>query len=170
MHTIRYADSNDAKILGEIHSASWREAYKGIIPDEILNSFTPERRESYFQRALSEGWEEDAIIFNGNQALGLICIGKSRDPDLTADYGEIWGIYLLPEYWNQGIGSTLIDWGIDELKKRGYSRVSLWVLEENMHACSFYERKGFRHDGAKKDIRIGAELTEVRYISLIPSY
>lgn len=170
MYTIRYADSKDARILGEIHSASWKEAYKGIIPDEILNSFTLEKREAFFRRALSEGWEEDAIIFNGNQALGLICIGRSRDSDLMDDFGEIWGIYLLPEYWNQGIGSRLIDWGINELKKRSYSHVSLWVLEKNMNARHFYERKGFRHDGTKKDIRIGIDLKEIRYVYLIPEH
>ena len=168
MHHIRYADSNDAKTLGEIHSESWREAYKGIIPDEILNSFTPEKREAYFRRALTEGWEEDAIIFNESQALGLISIGKSRDFDQLDDCGEIWGIYLLPEYWNHGIGSKLIDWGINELKKCSYTHVSLWVLEENMTARRFYERKGFIHDGTKKAIRIGIELNEIRYVYLLP--
>lgn len=168
MYHIRYADSNDARILGEIHSASWKEAYKGIISDEILNSFTSEKREAFFRKALSEGWEEDAIIFSGNQGLGLICIGKSRDCDLMDDFGEIWGIYLLPDYWNQGIGSRLIDWGIHELKKRSYTHISLWVLEENMNARRFYEKKGFRHDGTKKDIRIGNDLKEIRYVYSIP--
>ena len=168
MYRIRYATISDAQILGEIHSASWRKAYKGIIPDEILDSFTPEKRESFFRSALTEGWEEDAIIFNGNQPLGLISIGKSRDSDLPGDCGEIWGIYLLPEYWNQGIGSKLIDWGIDELKKRSYVHVSLWVLEENMNARRFYERKGFIHDGTKKAIRIGIDLKEIRYVYRVP--
>jgi len=168
MYQIRYADIDDAKTLGEIHSASWKNAYQGIIPDEILHSITPEKREAYFRRALSEGWEEDAIISNEDQAFGLICIGKSRDFDQSDDYGEIWGIYLLPEYWNQGIGSRLIDWGINELKTRGYTHVSLWVLEENMNARRFYERKGFMHDGTKKAIRIGIELIEIRYVYRIP--
>ncbi|HSR04244.1 MAG TPA: hypothetical protein VLM88_06645 [Proteiniclasticum sp.] len=62
----------------------------------------------------------------------------------------------------------MIDWGINELKKRSYTHVSLWVLEENMNARRFYERKGFRHDGTKKAVRIGIELSEIRYVYLIP--
>lgn len=100
VNKIRYADINDAKILGEIHSKSWKVAYKGIVPDEILNNITSEKRQKYFQKALTEGWEEDALIFKGNDAAGLMCIGKCRDKDKDSTYGEIWGIYLLPEYWN----------------------------------------------------------------------
>lgn len=163
MFRIRYANIGDAKTLGEIHSKSWKVAYKGIVPDEILKNITIEKRQAYFEKALTEEWEEDAIIFKDNDAVGLICIGKCRDVDKTHTCGEIWGIYLLPEYWNMGIGSELINWGINELKKRNYSKVILWVLEENTNARKFYEKVGFKHDGTVKEITIGKKLVEYRY-------
>lgn len=167
MFRIRYANIVDAKTLGEIHSKSWKVAYKGIVPDEILKNITVEKRQAYFEKALTEKWEEDAIIFKDNDAVGLICIGKCRDADKTDTCGEIWGIYLLPEYWNMGIGSELINWGINELKKRNYSKVILWVLEENINARKFYEKVGFKHDGAIKEITIGKKLIEHRYEKII---
>lgn len=163
MVKIEYAKIHDAKILGEIHASSWKEAYKGIVPDEILNQITPEKREKYFKKALTEGWERDAIIYKESTAAGLISIGRCRDEDRNEDYGEIWGVYLKPEYWNQGIGYELMSWGIDELKKEGYSKVSLWVLEENHAARRFYEKYGFLHDGTEKEITIGKVLKELRY-------
>ena len=54
---INYVGCESAKALGVIHSASWKSAYKGIIPDEILNRISPEKREKYFEKAL--------IIFDG---------------------------------------------------------------------------------------------------------
>ena len=36
MFEIRYADISDAKELAKIHSSSWKIAYKGIVPDEVL--------------------------------------------------------------------------------------------------------------------------------------
>ncbi|MBU5593510.1 GNAT family N-acetyltransferase [Clostridium sp. MSJ-4] len=167
MYEIRYANIDDAKILGEIHSQSWKLAYKGIVPDEILNNITTEKRQKYFEKALTEGWEEDAIIFNDNKAVGLICIGKCRDTDKEGSYGEIWGIYLLPEYWNMGIGSELINWGISELKKRNCDKVTLWVLEDNLNARKFYEKFGFEHDGTINEITIGKKLNEYRYVKVI---
>jgi ribosomal protein S18 acetylase RimI-like enzyme len=167
MFIIRYADINDAEALGEIHSHSWKIAYKGIVPDEVLNKITAEKRQKYFEKALTEGWEEDAVIFVANKAVGLICIGKCRDADKVGSYSEIWGIYLLPEYWNMGIGTELINWGLGELKKRQYDNVTLWVLEDNLNARKFYEKFGFQHDGTIKEINIGKTLKEYRYVKVI---
>jgi ribosomal protein S18 acetylase RimI-like enzyme len=164
MSKIRYADINDAKILGQIHSNSWKIAYKGIVPDEVLNNITIEKRQKYFEKAFAEGEEKNALIFVENKAVGLICIGKCRDTDKIGSYGEIWGIYLLPEYWYMGIGTELMNWGIEEVKKRNYHNVTLWVLEENFRAREFYEKMGFQHDGTVKEISIGKTLKEYRYI------
>ena len=61
----------------------------------------------------------------------------------------------------------LINWGICELRRRGYKKASLWVLEENLNARKFYEKLGFEHDGAIKEISIGKKLNEYRYTNLI---
>ncbi|WP_138205610.1 GNAT family N-acetyltransferase [Haloimpatiens lingqiaonensis] len=164
MYNVRYADVDDAKILGQIHSESWKVAYKGVVPDEVLNNITAEKRQKYFEKALTEGWEEDAIIFKDDKAVGLICIGKCRDEDKEEFWGEIWGIYLLPEYWNMGIGFELMNWGLNELKRRNYKKIALWVLERNINARNFYEKMGFKHDGTIKKITIGKTLNEYRYV------
>ncbi|AUS98388.1 GNAT family N-acetyltransferase [Clostridium thermosuccinogenes] len=164
MYKVRRADVNDAKALGEIHASSWKIAYKGIVPDSILDNISAYKRQKYFEKALSEGWEEDFLIFADDKAVGLMCIGRCRDEDKDDTYGEIWGLYLLPEYWNKGIGSYFINWGLNELKNRGYKKVTLWVLEENLNARKFYEKMGFKHDGTVKELTLGKKLTEFRYL------
>lgn len=54
-------------------------------------------------------------------------------------------------------------WGLAELKKRGYSDATLWVLEENHAARALYEKLGFVRDGAVKEIELGKTLRECRY-------
>lgn len=90
MYKVRYADVNDARVLGEIHSSSWKIAYRGIVPDSILDNTSVDKRQKYFEKALSEGWEEDFLIFVDGKAVGLMCIGKCRDEDKDDTYGEIW--------------------------------------------------------------------------------
>jgi ribosomal protein S18 acetylase RimI-like enzyme len=167
MYKIRYADVNDAKVLGEIHSKSWKIAYKNIVPDSVLNNISAEKRQKYFEKALSEKLEEDALIFVDDKAVGLMSIGKCRDEDQDSTCGEIWGIYLLPEYWHKGIGTYFIQWGLNELKNRNFQKATLWVLEENIHARKFYKKMGFRHDGTVKEILIGKKLNEYRYEIII---
>jgi len=163
MYEIKQATIQDAHILAEIHANSWKVAYKGIVPDKILDNITVEKRQKYFEQALSEGREENAIVFKDDKPAGLICIGKCRDSDKDDTYGEIWGIYLHPDYWNIGIGFRLISWGLEELTKRGYKRATLWVLEDNIAARKFYEKIGFKHDGTIKEINVGKPLNEYRY-------
>lgn len=164
MIKINYATSEDFRILGKIHAASWKVAYKSIIPSEVLDNITVEKRGAYFKKALEEGWEDDAIIYEDDIPLGFICIGKARDKDLNDSYGEIGGLYLLPEAFGKGIGSALIQWGIKELNSKGYEKVILWVLEDNSRAIKFYEKHGFTFDGTSKKINIGKPLIECRYI------
>ncbi|EPR11493.1 hypothetical protein [Ruminiclostridium papyrosolvens] len=76
MYKIRYAEVNDAKVLGKIHSESWKTAYKGIVPDSVLDNITADKRERYFEKALSENLEEDTLIFVNGKEVGLMTIGK----------------------------------------------------------------------------------------------
>jgi ribosomal protein S18 acetylase RimI-like enzyme len=166
-YTIRYADSSYAKILGVIHAQSWKVAYKGIIPDEVLDNITAEKREQRFYTAITERGEENFLIFKGEEAAGFLMIEQCRDEDLDETHGEICGIYLHPDYWNQGIGAKLMNWGLEELKNRGYKTITLWVLEENVRAREFYEKLGFSHDGTVKELNIGGPINECRYIKKV---
>ena len=51
---IKQAEVEHSRQLGIIHSESLKKAYKGIIPDDHLQGFTPEKRERRFIKALSE--------------------------------------------------------------------------------------------------------------------
>ncbi len=160
---IQWAQYHDWCDLGFIHSESFRSAYRGIIPDDFLNGFAIEKRHNYYQKALNEGVEKTAIMSVNNKATGMITVGKCRDDDLDDTFGEIWGIYLLPDYWRKGLGKILINWGMDRIKDFGYFKATLWVLQDNTNARRFYEHLGFSFDGTEKIITIGKQLTEVRY-------
>ncbi len=160
---IRWANCNDWSALGFIHSESFRKAYQGIIPDDFLDNFTIEKRQRYYQKALSEGVEKTALMSVDHKAIGILTVGKCRDDDKDDSYEEIWGIYLLQDYWGKGHGKMLINWGIDRLEEWGYFKATLWVLKENTNARRFYEHLGFEFDGTEKLIKIGKELIEARY-------
>lgn len=168
MYKIRYASFDDTKVLGDIHSKSWKIAYKDIVPDEVLNNITSEKRKISFEKTLSEALEENILIFEEKEkAAGFMYIGKCRDEDKDDFCGEIVAMYLLAQYWNQGIGTKLITHSINELKNRNYKQIALWVLEDNINARRFYEKMGFHHDDTVKEIYISKKLNEYRYIKVI---
>lgn len=164
MIEIRYARPSDAKALGHIQSSSWRAAYKGIVPDDVLAAYTPESREKAFKGFLASGESRNAIALCDGRPAGWACFEKCRDADAPAFRGEIWGVYISPAYWRRGIGSKLLCWTIDELKASGFTSASLWVLKDNSSARAFYERHGFKPDGAEKELELGEKLIVVRYV------
>ena len=77
---------------------------------------------------------------------------------------EIYAIYVLPDFWNQGIGQELLDGAERKVEDNNFIAITLWVLEKNALGRRFYEARGFRLDAARKEETIGGLLlTELRY-------
>ncbi|HYE10695.1 MAG TPA: GNAT family N-acetyltransferase [Patescibacteria group bacterium] len=163
--SIRYVNASDIDALATIHSRSLQTAFRGILTDEVLdNSFSFERRRSGFTRELTEGKPNTAIAFDGDTEVGLLSFGLSRHIEVDEDTIELWRIYLVPESWGTGIGDELFNWGIEEIRRRGYKRVILWVLEANSRARRFYEKHGFAADGRSIEADHGRKVNELLYI------
>lgn len=158
---IRYITPNDDRVaISKIYEESWKYAYQGIIPQEYLDSI-PEGR--WVSNLNSTGRKTFVCICN-EKLVGVCSFGKSRY-DQFDDWGEIYSIYLLPDYMGKGYGKTLIESAILELKKLGYEDVFLWCLEKNTTARHFYEQFGFLLTDDFLDTTIGGkDLREVRYI------
>jgi RimJ/RimL family protein N-acetyltransferase len=80
---------------------------------------------------------------------------------------QFWRIYLLPQYWGKGYADEIFNWGINEIKQKGYKRIMLWVIEDNFRARKFYEKNQFCHDGTKIQVERGKQLSELLYIRSI---
>jgi ribosomal protein S18 acetylase RimI-like enzyme len=161
--TIRWAYAEDAHELARVHVASWQTAYRGMVPDSVLKSFTIDKWQDHLQKAITEQTEDIAVIEEHGKLLAYTIIGPSRDDDMnTGNCGEIWGLYISPDHWRKGLGSRLTEWALGELRSRGYHIVTLWVFQRNVAAVKFYEAMGFVIDGATRRIRADAPLA-VRY-------
>jgi ribosomal protein S18 acetylase RimI-like enzyme len=161
---IQRATVDDAPELALVHVDSWRAAYRDLVPVAFLERFDYHWREKRFREALAAGVEETYLVRMGGKAVAFLTLGAARDPDLdTKRTGEIWGIYVLPGNWRQGIGRTLALEAERILGSRGYEDAVLWVLEGNQQARRFYEAMGFAPDGESRQINWGAPLRAVRY-------
>jgi len=163
MTRIRYATSEDARALAEIHATAWEKAYEGIIPETHAESTDIARSEEHYRRAIGSHSEDAAVIEENGEICGFTVIGPSRDGDTAAENpAEIMGLYVAPRHWRRGLGKLLTEWALGELRKQGYGIVTLWVLERSEMAARFYESMGFARDGAEREIGPGAPRV-VRY-------
>ena len=64
-------------------------------------------------------------------------------------------IYVDPKHWRRGVGQRLWDEVEDQLRRSGFSDVTLWVLQDNAGALAFYRSNGFVVDGTEKTVELG---------------
>jgi ribosomal protein S18 acetylase RimI-like enzyme len=162
---IRNATVEDAAAIADIHVSGWHAAYRGVVPDQHLQSLSVEKRQATWLSAIEKGEPLVRVAAGANGVSGWIAFAGSRDSDAQPHTGEVWAIYVSPTVWAQGIGRHLLTKACAELHGMGYRAVTLWVLAKNERACRFYERLGFvPEESSVKVVNIGgAELQEVRY-------
>jgi ribosomal protein S18 acetylase RimI-like enzyme len=160
---IRKAQQQDVYAYAACQVASWRAAYKHIVPDEYLSALSAERRAEWLSQSLREDQTcSYYCMLMDEEIIGVLVLGKARDEE-RPNAGEIYAIYLLEAFWGQGFGAQLMRHAIESLRAMGYQEALLWALEENSRARRFYERAGFRPDGRQKEIVLGKPLTELCY-------
>lgn len=162
--TIRTATESDAAEIARIHVDTWRVAYAGIVPDSHLSRLSKKGREKRWARTLSVSTKETRLaVAPDGQVVGWSSFGPSRDND-GQGAGELYAIYLDHSHWGKGIGRELMDDAVSHLNDDGFASITLWVLQENTQARTFYEKAGFNPDGVSKVIEIdGKKLAELRY-------
>jgi len=157
----RRATSADADALGDVHVAAWREAYTGLIPDEVLRRLDPRQRAAMWRDALAK----DAVVHlaeQGNTIVGFGAGGPQRDPTLP-QAGEIHAVYVLQSAQRQGVGRSLMAALARDLLAQGSCSAALWVMEGNTPARRFYQRLGGREIVRREQQREGFSAVGIAY-------
>ena len=174
--TIRPATPNDAQAIARIRVQGWRFAYQGLISQDYLDSLSvakdTERMRGYLSQLpqnsppsrsapvqSSDGEKRSFMLAVRDDAvLGFCRFSAAPDNADRAERatpggtmnGRLHSLYIDPETLGQGIGHALMSHALSTFAAWGCERATLWVLEGNSRAISFYERQGWRCTGATK--------------------
>lgn len=163
---IRPATPDDAAKIAAINLAAWQAGYAHLLPAEVLNELSVERRTERWRTVLVQGASDTIVADEGGEILGFASFGRSRDHDVDdAVTAELRSLYVAPEHWSRGVGRRLWAATRQLLVAREYQIVVLWVFEGNDRARSFYEKAGFLLDVGRKRIfnMRGNPIPAVRY-------
>jgi GNAT superfamily N-acetyltransferase len=128
---------------------SWQTAYRGILPDDFLDSLSiPDRADRMRQTlAAKETKRRIWVAESEDGLLGFSEAGPTREDDAPDYAGEVYTLYLDPSAVGKGIGRELFAHTVADLRSAGYRFATLWVLEANETARRFYEKAGWHPDG-----------------------
>lgn len=154
----READPGDAPAIRRVARRSWHEAY-----DEIIGAQAVEEKidEWYGVPTLEESIERadsPMIVAVEEDVIGFAQGGPSDGGPASA---SLWRIYLLPEFWGDGLGGTLLELVFDELRADGHDDVWLSVMADNSVGRAFYQKHGFEIQERQTTELAGQEITDL---------
>ncbi len=103
--SIRKASVSDAKGIAQVHVAAWQSAYRGIVPDDVLDHLTVDAAEKRWRERIVKPWGHIFVVAQRERIVGFAACGHSQDENVERDkVGELYVIYVHPQEWRRGYG------------------------------------------------------------------
>src|SRR5262245_10317566 len=105
--TIRLARPGDARRIARLDVETWRAAYAGILATPFLVGLSAQRRELGWATVIErEPRDVRVAVDSDGEILGFGSCGRCRRDAPFA--GEVFTLYVGPDWQNQGIGRQLL--------------------------------------------------------------
>jgi GNAT superfamily N-acetyltransferase len=145
---LRTPVDQDIPAIARLHVQSWRETYRELLADSVLDDpeFVP-GRERFWTAALTDpryAANRIAVAELHDSVVGIAMAGPSAEPEVKWDE-QLFVLYTSTAVHGLGAGAALLDAVVEPS-----ATVGLWVAEPNPRAQAFYRKSGFRPDGATR--------------------
>ena len=138
---IRKASKEDIKGVSRVYVDSWRNTYRGLVPDDYLDTLSYEEAEKKWMDFLN--YEREPFIYIAfNDAGRMIGFASGKSIDEENFDGELYSLYVLQETRGLGIGRQLVSSIAKHFKEEGIHSMMVWVMKKNKSGLGFYERMG----------------------------
>lgn len=138
-------DESNIAAAGAVHAQSWRASH-GFCSPEFVAAHTAQSQTEFLQREIGAG--RSLYLLLDPEPAGIVSVRG----DLIEH------LYVLPGKWHQGCGTRLLEFAAERCN--GTPR--LWVLSSNEVALRFYERRGFRESGERRELKGGLAEIEMK--------
>ena len=161
--TIRVARPKDAAEVARIYIDSWHDTYPGVLSSALLCSMTPKGQTARWHAAIRSQKRENVLVAEDAKAgmVAMASLGPARDKSFGYD-GEVFTLYVDPNYFGRGAGKTLLNGAFAVLKARGFTSCVIWAHAQN-NARFFYETMGGRKVAERQARMMGDAVPEVAF-------
>jgi ribosomal protein S18 acetylase RimI-like enzyme len=144
---VRRAEPADAQSMARVHVDTWRETYRGLMSEAVLDdSALLSWRERFWAAALTDPrYNENttAVASCEGKLIGIAMSGPSHDD--ADEPQQLYLLYTYAAFHGSGVGTALLNAVIDST-----APAALWVADPNPRAQAFYRKNGFVTNGEEK--------------------
>jgi GNAT superfamily N-acetyltransferase len=149
MH-VRALTVDDLAAYRALHRFGMRESPHGFVDVDATDAARPDS-EVAAMLARGDGWG----AFDGERLVGKLTIDPLPYPSLGHVFW-VHAVYVHPDARGSGASGALFRAAIEDARRRGASRIALWVNGANAPARRLYERLGFSESGRiPQGIKVG---------------
>jgi GNAT superfamily N-acetyltransferase len=145
---VRAAVNRDISQIARLHVESWRETYRGVMTDAVLDDpGFASRRELFWTAALTDpryAANRIAVAERDGSLIGVAMAGPVLEPDVQWS-AQLYVLYTYAAVHGLGAGAALLDAVLEPSTTAG-----LWVADPNPRAQRFYRKQGFLPDGIER--------------------
>jgi|SRR5690242_9261107 len=142
MPAIESAGQQDVPALARVFVRCWRDAYRGVVADEIVDALDAAEEERRWSGLVGE--HRILVAREEGVAVGMVRFGADEDEPLR---GHVFSLYVDPSASGAGVGRALLARAVEELAAEGFASATLWVFSANERALRFYRAAGWRETG-----------------------
>jgi GNAT superfamily N-acetyltransferase len=129
---IRDARPDDAETLLRIQREASVAGFANVYPPDLY-PYPSDDVGALWRSTLADPNVDAYVAEVGGTAVGTV----------TVDAEFLRQLYVVPEHWGTGVGSALLERGLERMRERGATRAKLWTLEDNARGRRFYEARGW---------------------------
>ena len=149
-YTIEKVKPGDESALAYIQTESWKAGFKDILNADILEKHTQiDDAAAMYSRLIAQNIGTGYLLKVEGEPHCMAWWSATRETDMPG-YAELICIHSLPGNWRKGYGSKMMELVLKDISAAGYSKIMLWVFEDNHRARRFYEVHGFSFKGKSK--------------------
>lgn len=133
----REASAADAPAIAALLTASWQEAYAGLLPQELLRGRLADLHRDAWAAHFAAPRPGVVLLAEKPDGLQGFCAAWLAGEEAYVD-----NLHLRPGQRGGGIGRRLLGQAVGALVQRGATRAALTIIEGNDDALRFYRRLG----------------------------
>ncbi|GAB3847653.1 GNAT family N-acetyltransferase [Micromonospora andamanensis] len=166
---VRPARPEDAAEIARIQLATWRVAYRRLLPRDVLDSLD--------EASLAERWDASVRRPPGDTHRVLVAVEQAEQSYLVgfaasgpadaealapnepaealgADVVAVTDLLVEPRWGRRGHGSRLLAASVDLWRESGFDRAVAWVFEGDQASRKFLTTAGWEPDGAGRALDV----------------
>jgi GNAT superfamily N-acetyltransferase len=138
---VRPATLKDAEAIARVNVATWRSAYRELLPHDFLAALDEANYADRWRRLIGEGSGRVFVAEEPEGIVGFASGGRERAGE-HGYAGELYAIYVLDSAVRHGHGRELVRAVAGALREMNLPDMIVWVLRDNFRARGFYEHLG----------------------------